>query len=238
MNDTPLDRSILGRALLASAVLIGSLSAIGAIGLLWAFDSPIGDLDEDLVAWAADRRTGVLDSAANIASSLSDTWTVLGVMVGAISMLVAAGHRRHAVTVVLAVLLEFTTFLAVGAIIGRDRPDVEPLGSVPSTPSYPSGHTAAAFVLYGVLVLVAMDIARRRPGRWLWVVPFVTGSLVAVARVYEGVHHPIDVLAGLLLGIGALVGAAYATEVPLRSGSDDDHPTHTASESSDTVHVS
>ncbi len=201
------------RAVLGFVVLTGFLSVLGTIGTLLVFNSAIGDADANLVEWIADQRVGVLDSAAPMLSALSDTWTVLGVLVGAVSMLWIVGRRRHAATVMLAVLLEFTTFLAVGAIVGRARPDVEALGSVPSTPSFPSGHTAAAFVLYGALVLVARSLSSRTVPRALWAVPIATGTLVAATRVYEGVHHPIDVVAGLLLGIGALIAAGLATGV-------------------------
>ena len=201
------------RAFLGFVVLTGVLSLLGTIGSLLVFDSALGDADADAVGWIADHRVAVLDSAAPIASALSDTWTVIGVLVGAASMLWVTGWRRHAATVVLAVLLEFTTFLAVGAIVGRSRPDVEALGSVPSTPSFPSGHTAAAFVLYGALVLVARSLSARSVPRALWAVPVATGVVVAAARVYEGVHHPIDVAAGLLLGVGALIAAGLATGV-------------------------
>ena len=111
----------------------------------------------------------------------------------------------------LAVILEFTTFLAVGALIGRARPDVETLHSVPSTPSFPSGHVAAAFVLYGSLVLVAGSL-RSIPRSW-WLAPLAIALSVAAARVYEGVHHPTDVAAGLVLGVGALGCAAAATGI-------------------------
>ena len=113
----------------------------------------------------------------------------------------------------IAVLLEFTTFLAVGAIIGRDRPDVEALGSVPSTPSFPSGHAAAAFVLYGALVVVARSLSPRQVPRVIWALPTFIALLVAAARVYEGVHNPTDVAAGLLLGIGAVTAAGFATGI-------------------------
>ena len=201
------------RAVIGFVVLTGALSMLGFIGVFLVFDGTLGNAEADFVGWVADNRVGVLDSIATTGSTLSDTWTVIGVLVGAASMLWAAGHPRHAMMVGLAVLLEFTTFLAVGAIIGRARPDVETLHSVPSTPSYPSGHVAAAFVLYGALVLVARSLSARSVQRWLWAVPLVIACVVAGSRVYEGVHHPSDVVAGFLLGIGALVMAAHATGI-------------------------
>ena len=47
--------------------------------------------------------------------------------------------------------------------------------------------------------------------RSVWLVPIFLALLVAAGRVYEGVHHPTDVAAGLLLGIGAVVAASVAT---------------------------
>jgi len=95
--------------------------------------------------------------------------------------------------------------------------------------SFPSGHTAAAFVIYGSLVFVARSLSSqssatqssatqssatqswsaRSISRAVWLVPPFLALLVAVARVYEGVHYPTDVAAGLLLG--AVVAASVAT---------------------------
>ena len=199
------------RALVGFVVLTIALSLLGGIGTLLVFDGAIGNTEADAVGWIAEHRVGVLDSVFTIASTLSDTWTVIGVLVGAVTMLWVAGHVRHALTVALAVILEFTTFLAVGALIGRARPDGETLHSVPSTPSFPSGHVAAAFVLYGSLVLVARSL-RSIPRSW-WLAPLAIALSVAAARVYEGVHHPTDVAAGLVLGVGALGCAAAATGI-------------------------
>jgi len=226
---------VLKRAVIGFVVLVVGLSLLGGVGAL-VFDGAIGDAEADFVTWVAEQRAGVLDTVANNASSLSDTWTVIGVVVGAVTMLWAAGHTRYAATVVLAILFEFGTFLVVGAVIARSRPDVEALGSIPSTPSFPSGHTAAAFVIYGSLVFVARSLSSQSSAsqssvsqssesqpsasqgwstrsipRSVWLVPLFLALLVAAARVYEGVHYPTDVAAGLLLGIGAVVAASVAT---------------------------
>lgn len=60
------------------------------------------------------------------------------------------------------------------------------------SPSFPSNHAVNVSTL---ATLVALYI------RLLWVPVAATALLVAYSRVYVGVHYPIDVLAGCLLGI-------------------------------------
>ena len=198
------------RFVLIYLAIAGTMTVLGLLGRLFVFDSAIGEAELDFMGWIADNRVGWLDTVAKTGSSFSDTWTVIGVMVGAITMLWAAGHGRHAALVLFAVGLEFGSFLLVGAIIDRARPPVETLTSVPSTPSFPSGHVAAAFVLYGTLALCARSLNPKVPA-WVWGFPIFIGLLVAFARLYEGVHYPTDVTGGYLLGVLALFGAALAT---------------------------
>lgn len=65
--------------------------------------------------------------------------------------------------------------------------------------SFPSGHTAASAVFYGIL---ASYVMARRPA-WPWRVALVAGCaamvlLVAASRLYLGAHYLSDVLAALL----------------------------------------
>ena len=81
--------------------------------------------------------------------------------------------------------------------IERDRPPLansEPatLVDLPSTYSFPSGHATVAFACATVLALAVPRLA----------VPlYALAGLVALSRVYVGVHYPFDVLAGAVLGI-------------------------------------
>lgn len=98
---------------------------------------------------------------------------------------------------VLAYSIELPLYLLLKNTIRRDRPchrlpgfcaAIEPSDRF----SFPSGHTAAAFVF-------AMLLARFYPS--LMLPGFVLALLIGSSRVLLGVHYPSDIAAGALLGI-------------------------------------
>ncbi len=59
--------------------------------------------------------------------------------------------------------------------------------------SFPSGHTTEAFASATALALLFP--------RWFVLLPvFTWASLVALSRIYLGVHYPFDILAGMFIG--------------------------------------
>ena len=79
----------------------------------------------------------------------------------------------------------------------RDRPcerivDVQFRVRPPDQFSFPSGHTASAFLM---MTLLASFFPVLRIPMFLWAIT------VGIARVCLGVHYPTDVLAGAILGI-------------------------------------
>jgi len=71
--------------------------------------------------------------------------------------------------------------------------------------SFPSGHTVMATALYLSFAVLACRVFRRRRERAaVFAVAALVIGLVGATRVYLGVHHPSDVLAG------AAAGAAWA----------------------------
>lgn len=82
-------------------------------------------------------------------------------------------------------------FVALGAELRVSADDVQ---AIRPNSSFPSGHAANAFMLATLLA------ALRRRGSWpLW---YGLAALVALSRVYLGLHYPGDVLAGAVLGTG------------------------------------
>ena len=64
----------------------------------------------------------------------------------------------------------------------------------PDAFSFPSGHTAAAF---GIAVALAGE------GDWLGALVLSLASGIAVSRVYLGAHYPLDVGAGVIIGVAS-----------------------------------
>jgi undecaprenyl-diphosphatase len=81
--------------------------------------------------------------------------------------------------------------------VQRDRPptiilDPKPLMEVPTTSSFPSGHTSTSFAC-------AYVISRLAPR--LTIPVFVLAALIGFSRIYVGVHYPLDVVAGAIFGL-------------------------------------
>lgn len=87
-------------------------------------------------------------------------------------------------------------------LFGRDRPDVVPHLVAVASPSFPSGHSMLAAILYLTLgALLARFAARRRTRVYMLTVALFATFVVGSSRVYLGVHYPTDVLAGWCAGL-------------------------------------
>ena len=157
-------------------------------------------------------RTPFLTDASEIFSAVGGA-PLLPILVGSIA-LVCAVLRQWLVAAfaVFVLAVESATYRVTSLAVPRDRPHVHRLEDLPPDASYPSGHTAAAIAVYAGLVLL---ITSRFPTRGLrafaWVMAIVIPVLVAFARMYRGMHHPLDVAGGLVVGIGALLVLLFAT---------------------------
>jgi membrane-associated phospholipid phosphatase len=163
--------------------------------------------DVSVNRWLAARRTGGLDAVTAVGSHLAETPTVIGAGLVVVALLWWRRRDVFAIGIlVVGLTLEVTVFVTTTLFVDRARPPVHHLDSAPPTSSFPSGHTAAAIVLYVGLIVVMLRVwGRTRATVAAAVVLALVPIVVATSRLYRGMHSPTDVLVGAALGSAALV---------------------------------
>ena len=202
----------------ASIIVVAGYAAVVATLLLTGLllthvllDGSLGRWDVDSTRWLSEHRTGFLDNVTGIASRSADTLGIIAVALVVVIVLATRHRWRQAAVLVTGLTLELSAFLAVNALVGRDRPAVPRMGATPSTSSFPSGHTAATLVLYGAIALFVSEAGRALVWRVLaWLAAGIMPVMVGLARVYRGFHHPTDVVFGYALGCAVLLVAVLA----------------------------
>jgi len=185
---------------------------VGVLVVATFVDTSLGARELRVNEWFVDARTSTWNSVTAVGSSLASTQVVLAVAAVAVIVLWLTRHRPACLFFASGLLLEVTVFLTAAFLIDRDRPDVLRLDSAPPTSSYPSGHTAASVVLYIGLAIVLVSVTRVVAARIAgFAVASVFVTLVTVSRLYRGMHHLGDVVAGVLLGVACLLAALLVT---------------------------
>jgi membrane-associated phospholipid phosphatase len=163
--------------------LIGQVEAVDQAIYASVAVTPTPDLDRDL------RRL----------SDLADHSKIWVGVAGVIALVGGRRGRRAAIDGLASVAM---TSLVANALVKpvaqRDRPDRVGVAvpafrhvDMPTSRSFPSGHTASAFAF-------AVGASRDLPVLALPLL--VSAGAVGYSRVHTGVHFPLDVVAGALLG--------------------------------------
>ena len=121
-------------------------------------------------------------------------WIVLGII-----LLFFKKTRPIGFTVLISLLFDFLMInVALKGLVARPRPFVvneliEPLvGGVSPYRSFPSGHSGGSFA--------AMFALYRWVPKKIGIPALFLASLVALSRLYVGVHYPTDILGGFIIG--------------------------------------
>ena len=186
------------RLLLAWGLILAVMIAVG-MALTGPLEGSVGVADNDAERWLAAHRSAALTDAAYAASLLGETLTEL-ILAPVLLLVIWLWQRniRPVVFIAVACVGELAAYLLTVNIVSRPRPPVVQLDQgLDPTHSYPSGHVAAAVATYGGMAVLVWGFGATR-WRWLSAALLVPAPLVALARLYLGVHHPSDVAVSLL----------------------------------------
>ena len=169
--------------------------------------------DRPITNWVVDSRSSGIDDVFRNLSFLGSTKVVL--LVSAIAALLAARRcPRLAVAIIVIALARPATEFLLKELVSRDRPIGNRLVGGEGY-SFPSGHPLATVASWGTLPLVAALYTKRRALWWaIAIAVWTMVVLVAMSRVWLGVHWASDVIAAIAL---AVIGVAVAERFVVRS---------------------
>ena len=168
----------------------------------------MNQFEATIIFWIQENlRSEVLNEILKFITHLGDEgylWIAMGIL-----LLLFKKTRPIGFTVLLSLLINFVIVnLTLKDLIARPRPfivneAIEPLvGGVKHYTSFPSGHTSGSFS--------AMFALYRWVPRKLGVCGLVLATLIALSRLYVGVHYPTDLLGGFVVAFISSVWAYYA----------------------------
>ena len=199
-------------------LLCGASWLFGGIAQDVVAGDPLTVIDARVASWFHERRTPGMTIAMQFVSSLaSATWVTSVALLTALALFWKRyWYRLLALVLVIPVGMAVDFFLKI--TFRRQRPSFTDSFLIFDGYSFPSGHTMAAMLLYGLLAaFVVVELES-----WGWRVAAVLGAFVMVvlvgfSRVYLGAHYLSDVLGAAAAGFAWLVLCLSAVDT-LRRG--------------------
>jgi membrane-associated phospholipid phosphatase len=111
--------------------------------------------------------------------------------------------KKTAVIAAISMILLMPLVSVIKDVIDRPRPNVSGVETFPvsaDTFSFPSGH---ATIVSAGLATVSIMFRGNMKRTILLVGLAFEAALVCFSRIYVGVHYPLDVVGGILLGVGS-----------------------------------
>lgn len=139
-------------------------------------------------------------------SYLAEFATVLVVFPLMLALCWFKGWRRLAAYLAVSICLEGLVYVTTTYFVVRQRPPVHRLEHLIAADSFPSGHVAASVVMWvGFAVLVWTATSNRALRAAAATFAAFAPVVVALSRMYRGMHYPTDAMAGYLMGWGCVL---------------------------------
>jgi len=210
-------KSSLPLPVVLAAGLAANLAVTSVLGKLTesSKEHKTTDIDKTGTKLVRDTKSKTLDPLMSALSASGEPWALYPVAGLAAARWLADDRRGDVATLGLAVFGSAGITKLLKLVVKRPRPRFRIRRSGASGSSFPSQHIAMSVATYGALALLInrqrnQERKGRRRARWLWALAALLCALIGWSRVYQGVHHPTDVLGGWVAGTIWLITCAFA----------------------------
>ena len=169
----------------------------------------MNQFEASIILWIQENLRGAWDGLWVFITHLGDDgllWIAMGIL-----LLFFKKTRPIGFTVLLSLLFDYLLInVTLKDLISRPRPfvvnkSIVKLISQPSPfRSFPSGHSGGSFA--------AMFALYKWVPKKVGIPALILAALVALSRLYVGVHYPTDIIAGCLIGFMCSVWAYYLVQ--------------------------
>ena len=166
----------------------------------------MNQFEASIILWIQENLRGVMDGFWIFVTHLGDEgylWIALGIV-----LLCWKKTRPIGFTVLLSLLFDFLLInVTLKGLFSRHRPFVvneliTPLvGGVSPYRSFPSGHSGGSFA--------AMLALSKWVPKKIGIPAIVLATMVALSRLYVGVHYSTDILGGFVVGLVCSIAAYH-----------------------------
>ncbi|WP_353989168.1 phosphatase PAP2 family protein [Pediococcus argentinicus] len=186
-----------------SQVWIGTSALLLFIGLAFLvvyIPSSLNGFDHSLKVFIQSFRTANLTKFFKLITEIGNPIPFILINIVVVAWLTLRKHWQDALFFILTTLTATGVNHLIKGIIKRPRPKIGrliPIGGY----SFPSGHSIASMALFGALIIITAHLVKNNLFKWVADIFWVLGIiLVPISRVYLNVHHPSDIVGGMLLG--------------------------------------
>jgi membrane-associated phospholipid phosphatase len=183
------------------ALIVATLAIIGFVKLSEdVLGKELDPVNRSVLQWFYDMRSPTMNEVAMQLTALGSGVVVPIIAFFFILILLGNGRKRTAISFAIMIVGAGALIAVLKLFFAISRPDTyEPLVKE-MTYSFPSGHSVISFTLYGGMA--AWLFVARRKEKWVWFTSFflvLLAGVIALTRVYLGVHWPSDILAGFFI---------------------------------------
>lgn len=187
---------------------VGSLVAVSALLLFFElvenvfFENTFREIDRFISNLFLDVRSSILTDFFSFVTNLAGVGGVILITVSALVFLFVRSKPRIALFFGSAVLIQQAITITLKYAFARERPAESLRLVVEESYSFPSGHTMAATVVFGLIgyILITSGALKNAYNAIIFIATTSLVLLVGMSRIYLGVHYPSDVLGSILIG--------------------------------------